>query len=566
MMRRFAFVAMFLVAGWILYIFLFTGLGPAAWGISAGSGPMQEGFQPNGKLTVKAVVSGSPAIAAGVVPGDVIAVLAAPSLAANGLGRQRAQFSVQHKGSTRAVTFTAPPYRTVTDWIVFLSELLELAMAFLLALRRWQNIDARLLIVYFVCTAPALSRIPIANEPWFTIEIIFRNLLPWFGFAALIRFAGNYPSDSPASALRRRAGNLAAWVCLSTTAISLICWAIGWPAYDLNYRIAGILWPLYAWALPAVLLAWGAFSRQTVDRDRARIRLLFIFFVSGITGPVIYSVIQLFYAVDYVSSSTYFPLNATLVIVYVGFAYMMLTRGMFDLGFVLNRAAVYAVITAVLVPLFAILEWASERYVINQSRAAGVLIEVGIALVLFLSVRRLHAIAEGFVDTVLFRERHENEMAMRDFARQVLFITEARTIGDRTVQTICERTAAAWSAMYTREDTGKQYVLGPHCGAYVPPPSVSENDAAVVAMRTDHALVEHLRGSAFDEALVLPLFARGRITGFLVCGPKSVNESYAPDERDALSQIARGVAAAFDSLRLVELENENRALRAELAR
>ncbi len=160
----------------------------------------------------------------------------------------------------------------------------------------------------------------------------------------------------------------------------------------------------------------------------------------------------------------------------------------------------------------------------------------------------------------------ENEMAMRDFARQVLFITEARTIGDRTVETVCERTTAAWSAMYMRDDAGKHYALGAHCGDYVPPLSVSENDAAIVAMRTDHGIVEQLKGSAFDEALVLPLFARGRVMGFLVCGPKSVNESYAPDERDALSQIARGVAAAFDSVRLAELEDENRALRAQLAR
>jgi GAF domain-containing protein len=214
------------------------------------------------------------------------------------------------------------------------------------------------------------------------------------------------------------------------------------------------------------------------------------------------------------------------------------------------------VLTTIFVPVFALLEWVAERYVSSQNRAESALLQVGIALILFTSIRWFHAYAERFVDQWLFRERHENETALREFARHVVFITDERTITERTVQTVCDRTEAKWCAIYLRGDAGGSYALASRCGDSPPPVTVAENDAAVVAMRADRVAIEHFADSVLSEALVLPLFARGQLTGFLACGPKRSGESYAPDEGDALMQIARGVATALDGVRLTALEQK----------
>ena len=43
-----------------------------------------------------------------------------------------------------------------------------------------------------------------------------------------------------------------------------------------------------------------------------------------------------------------------------------------------------------------------------------------------------------------------------------------------------------------------------------------------------------------------PMVTRGRMQGALVLGPKRSSESYAPDESEAIMQVAHGVAGALD--------------------
>ena len=66
------------------------------------------------------------------------------------------------------------------------------------------------------------------------------------------------------------------------------------------------------------------------------------------------------------------------------------------------------------------------------------------------------------------------------------------------------------------------------------PPTTSENDEAILALKSRHKPVDpHRYDSAIAGDLVLPMFVRGRLVGAVVCGPRSRGEAYAPDEVDA---------------------------------
>jgi GAF domain-containing protein len=60
--------------------------------------------------------------------------------------------------------------------------------------------------------------------------------------------------------------------------------------------------------------------------------------------------------------------------------------------------------------------------------------------------------------------------------------------------------------------------------------------------------------SALPGLLAFPMIIRGQLIGMLLCGPKTEDDTYAPDERDALSAVAMAVGHALDGLRVTELE------------
>jgi GAF domain-containing protein len=84
---------------------------------------------------------------------------------------------------------------------------------------------------------------------------------------------------------------------------------------------------------------------------------------------------------------------------------------------------------------------------------------------------------------------------------------------------------------------------------------VDENDAAVVAMRARYIVAElQPLHSTLPGTLAFPMIVRGQLIGMLLCGPKTEDETYAPDERNALSLVATSVAHALDGLRIADLE------------
>ena len=44
------------------------------------------------------------------------------------------------------------------------------------------------------------------------------------------------------------------------------------------------------------------------------------------------------------------------------------------------------------------------------------------------------------------------------------------------------------------------------------------------------------------------MMARGRLVGALIVGPRRSGETYAPDESEAIAEVARGVGVALDLL------------------
>lgn len=216
--------------------------------------------------------------------------------------------------------------------------------------------------------------------------------------------------------------------------------------------------------------------------------------------------------------------------------YALLSRRVLDFGFAINRAAVFSGVSVVLVGAFVLAEWIFGEWLKDASHTTNIIVAAALALILGLSIRAVHARVEDFLDKVFFRKRYENERALLDFAQEAPYVTDSGVLIARTANLVERHTGASFVTLALSDDNGS---FG----------GISENDRAFVALRARNTALDlHTVETEVKGEFAYPMVARGRLVGALIVGPKRSHESYAPDESEAISDVARSVGGALDAL------------------
>lgn len=502
-----------------------------------------------GVLSIKNVVPGSAAASAGIRKGDSVyygnttqeraaAMYAHPDT--------RVRFVINGKP---VFLTTAPAHRVQIPWLITVVRLAFLSIAGFLAWRRPDDSAARALVGFLACYGLAITMsaglLPWPMLSFFVFQICNLGLF-LMGTATAALFAARFPAGATKrvpAALARIAMTLAAglfvfdaviqWFITSTTQAALLNAAI--------LAIAVLIGVLVISTFAVAYVQGGSAERQ-------RRRWVFFMLALGLCGPL----------AD-ITVTTLFGYNALLdelsliplAIVPFGLAYVILRHRVIDVGFVLNRALVYTGVSVCIVGVFVIVETVLAKYVESTSHVESTAVQLAVALVLGFSVRYIHARVDRFVDTVLFRERHEAETAMRTFARDAAYVTDPETLLALTLATVHRHAGSTAEGIWLREESGRYEMRA----GTLPPVDIDENDPAALAMRSRRVAVDlHQTESALPGAMAFPMIVRGEVTGMLLCGPKADDETYAPDEREALGAIASAVGQALDGLRINELQ------------
>jgi hypothetical protein len=234
-----------------------------------------------------------------------------------------------------------------------------------------------------------------------------------------------------------------------------------------------------------------------------------------------------------------------------GLAYVILRHRVLDVGFVINRAVVYSVVSVIVVGIFVLLETLLGKYVENTSHATSVAVQLAVALALGFSIRYVHARVDRFVDNVLFRERHLSEAAIRTFAQEASYFTDLDALLCACVRTVERYAHARGAGVWLCDDSGRYRA---RANTFAISPEIDENDPAAVSMRARHVSV-HVRecDSGLPGVRAFPMIVRGELLGILVCGQKFDDEAYAPDEEGALASLAAALGHAVDGIEVREL-------------
>ncbi len=262
--------------------------------------------------------------------------------------------------------------------------------------------------------------------------------------------------------------------------------------------------------------------------------------------PLVEELLLLLYPTSDLLVNVVTSLRATvLLLVPAALTYAALSRRLIDIGFVLNRAAVFSGVSFIVVGLFMLGEWVLGTSFSRASHLTSVAISAALAVGLGFSVRAIHSRVDRVLDHIFFRKRHEDEMAIRAFADEAADVADDATLLDRTREVLETHTDASFVA----------FAIGDGAGRYG---DVSENDPAIVALRDRRkALDLQTLSTALRGEFAYPMSARGRLFGALILGPKRCGESYAPDESSAIMQLARTLGGALYTLSLAKVLQEH---------
>jgi len=497
---------------------------------------------------IEDVAVGSSAASAGLRDGDLVPFeLLDPQdryrLLSGVYAHESLRIVVLRGGTARAISYTSGPSVPQTRWDLLLADASTVWMLFFAVLLAWRRPDLR--------EARALSTFLAVNQlfgnfgpgnwasPWPYLDIglnVTAYLTLGVASALLAYYAALF---APPLSLLRRA-------LIGLSYASAAAGLVG-ACYVLFGCIHGFVDPFGAhvsvrttiaasWLFP--LLALIATLAVARGGERGRVGWTTLSLTPLLLAQVPYSFFVALLGPSILGYSVWAQaVNAASFFAPVGMSYALLNRRLLDLGFALNRAAVYTGVSIVIVGTFMLVEFVLSEW-LGAGRSANIIAGSILALLLGFSMRYIHARVDGLLDNVFFKKRHEDERAIRDFAHEVAYVSDASVILERTKTLLETRADAAWVNLELLDSQGRYGAAG-------------ENDPAIVSLRAWHGRVDlHAAESALRGEFAYPMVARGRLTGVLVLGPKRSAQPYAPDESDAIAHLAHGVGLALDALSL----------------
>ncbi len=493
----------------------------------------------SGGTTIR-VAPGSAAYRAGLRTGDSVDLGALPNTARYRLHEgvvagERFVVPLRSGAGLRMVPLVAKPSMAgQIDWFIIAGTAWLVLFGALLAWRRSDNAPARTLALLLL-SSPSLIMLQAENgfyTPWIGVDLAANALssLTNLSTALLATYAMLFRLPHPST--RRTLAALAyasgiAWIAFTFIAMERAWIGLAPPPQARFVLIAASC--LFSWLCALVT------ARQSTGEQR--VRVAWVTASLGITYVVeVAYILARFIAPAFGVRFGEVALDVAYFLAPVGLWCSLLNRRVLDIGFALNRAAVFTGVSVVIVGIFVLVEWALSEWFSSASHTTNLAISAVLALALGLSVRAIHTRVDRVLDAVFFTKRHEDEQAIRTLAREAAYITDPQVLLSRIVAVLEEHADA----------TSAQVLLDDGAGHYG---GVSENDPAIVRLRATQKVLDlHDVQSAIAGEFAYPMLARGRLVGLLVLGPKRSGESYAPDESDAIAQLAHDAGAALDVL------------------
>ncbi len=245
--------------------------------------------------------------------------------------------------------------------------------------------------------------------------------------------------------------------------------------------------------------------------------------------------------------------------------YAVLRHRVIDLGFAVNRTLVYGVVSALLLTVFALIEWGVDHFVPMGGRGKNVFFDAALAVIVYLTWHRVEGFVERTIAGLFFRRWQKAESQLRQFVNTAPFVETTETLTRSFLEAVTQFAEGAPAALYVRSDDGPYRQEGV-TAAYLPT-EIDPNDGALIALRADPRPLELTEiGSSIEGALIAPIVNRNAVTSVLVVGPKPSAEIYRPDEINLIGWATLQVGHDLHALKVERLEATAKTQKRRLAK
>lgn len=474
--------------------------------------------------------------------------------------------------TTDAITTTDTPWQSSTMPWLWANDKVRMLLTYEIIFATfglfvlWRGKEAAIWLGFFcLCLAPFFLNFYGALSPdrmleaW-TAGALLRRLADFSLFAMALMLVAPF--------LNRRLAQTLVTIAVAISILALLCallprfqaiergYVDGW--LDVVRRPAlGVIEILLLGVMPIALLLVGVFKAQEPERQRLAIVAGVI--ALGLIGPVIDGAINGF--------DHFGELWATALIIPVGFTYAIPRYHVVDVGFVVNRIIVYALLIGTVsagIALAEVFVTTAAHDLTNPAKWPTFLEdfkralpgEVPIGFVIVLSLRWVHLKLEHFVNHVLFRKRHEALKKLSQFIEEIPFAHTRDGLLDRAVDEIHTALATRGVAIY--EKTANGYHCVKHIGAFTA--EVQDDDPAIWFLRSErtHIRLADMHTKLGDAGIAFAMCLRGNLEGAVVCHARRNEQyegDYAPDETEAMMELSTRLAEQLFALRAEDLLN-----------
>lgn len=301
--------------------------------------------------------------------------------------------------------------------------------------------------------------------------------------------------------------------------------------------------------IAAVLFA--TYTRAT-GADRQRLRWMMV----GIGIALFVPYIELFLGGLAASSPALFDaINVIRAAAPIGVAYAILKHRVINVSFFVSRTIVYAVITALLVSVFAFIDWLADK-ILAQSRLATIL-ELLVAIGFGLWMNTLHQQVDGFVDNVLFRSRHLAERALKRLSAGLPHAASYRVVDEILAEETAKNLSLASTALFRRTSQkrfDRTSCVGWGKGTAT---ALDDQDRLIIYLAGEreslrlsniHWNQENFPTGPAEPTLAIPIFVRHELDAILILGAHITGEDLDAGEIRLLEECAVAASAAYDHL------------------
>jgi hypothetical protein len=266
-------------------------------------------------------------------------------------------------------------------------------------------------------------------------------------------------------------------------------------------------------------------------------------------------------------------LGATLsVTMPLSIAYATLRHRLLDVRFVVNNAVVVGAIATLLIAIISLIDFAMSHLVADYHLTLG--IEAAITIGLGFALDRLHRTMRRAAERVFFRSRLIATDRLRRVRGALVYASRDETIESSLVDEPTDALSLASAALFRRGAQGgyeRTHALG-WDGATLE--RLDDDDALVRTLRFERqALDPHEVWSAPEgvplagasPVLAVPLFARETLEGLVLYGAHRDETEIDPGEIELLSSLCEAAAAAFDHVAFERSQQTISELRSLLA-